>query len=246
MVELATKIMLGATLKELGYPTGLYPEGNYVAVKVPVFSFAKLQDVDTQLGPEMKSTGEVLGIAHTFEDALYKGLIAAGFRLYRRREEAPIKYGNIVEVKGKRRREQRSSDETPLDFGVLITVRDSDKPEILDVAERFEKLGFKIYATSGTASLLNRNMIAANFTYTITEKKEPNILSLLESGKIQYVISTSETGRKPALDSVRIRRKSVERSIACLTSVDTAKALLRCLELKKSIDEVEMVDITSI
>ena len=130
--------------------------------------------------------------------------------------------------------------------GVLISVRNEDKPEIIEVAARFEALGFDIYATGGTASLLNRNMIATNFTYRLHENKEPNLISLLESGKITYVISTSETGRKPALDSVKMRRKSVEHSIACLTSVDTANALLTCLEMNKTIQDVELVDITKI
>lgn len=215
MVDVATKIMLGHSLKEQGFESGLYPEGKYVAVKVPVFSFEKLHDVDTQLGPEMKSTGECLGIAQTFHEALYKGLIAAGFRMFDR-------------------------------GGVLISVRNEDKPEIIELASRFEKLGFEIYATSGTASTLNRNMIATNFTYRINEGQEPNIISLLESGKINYVISTSETGRKPARESVKLRRKSVERSIACLTSVDTANALVSCIETNESIDGVEMVDITTI
>ncbi|MCM1334891.1 MAG: carbamoyl-phosphate synthase large subunit [Bacteroides sp.] len=215
MVDVATKIMLGQSLKEQGFESGLYPEGKYVAVKVPVFSFEKLHDVDTQLGPEMKSTGECLGIAQTFHEALYKGLIAAGFKMFN---------------KG----------------GVLFSVRNADKPEIIELASRFEKLGFEIYATSGTASMLNRNMIATNFTYRVNEGQEPNIISLLESGKINYVISTSETGRKPARESVKLRRKSVERSIACLTSIDTANALISCIEMNESIDGVEMVDITTI
>lgn len=215
MVDIATKIMLGQTLKEQGYTSGLYPVGKYIAVKVPVFSFEKLHDVDTQLGPEMKSTGECLGIAKTFSEALYKGLIAAGFNM---RYEG----------------------------GVLFSVRNLDKPEIIDLASRFEALGFEIYATGGTASLLNRNMIATNFTYRINEQKEPNVISLLESGKINYVISTSETGRDPARDSVKMRRKAVERSIVCMTSVDTANALASCLEMHKTIDDVEMVDITKI
>ena len=215
MVDIATKIMLGHSLREQGYTSGLYPAGEYVAVKVPVFSFEKLHDVDTQLGPEMKSTGECLGIAKTFSEALYKGLIAAGFKMQ-------------------------------YEGGVLFSVRNQDKPEIIDLASRFEALGFDIYATGGTASLLNRNMIATNFTYRINEGKEPNVISLLESGKINYVISTSETGRDPARDSVKMRRKAVERSIVCMTSVDTANALASCLEMHKSIDDVEMVDITKI
>ena len=214
MVDLATKILLGKKLKDMGYESGLYPSADYIAVKVPVFSFEKLHDVDNQLGPEMKSTGECLGIAKTFGEALLKGLTAAGYKMY---------------DKG----------------GVLISVRDSDKAEVIEIASRFEELGFEIYATGGTASVLNRNMIAANHVYRISEG-EPNVISLLESGKINYVISTSETGRKPSRDSVKMRRKAVERSIACLTSIDTANALLECLEMHKSVDDVEMVDITKI
>ncbi len=214
MVDLATKILLGKKLKDMGYESGLYPTADYIAVKVPVFSFEKLHDVDNQLGPEMKSTGECLGIAKTFGEALLKGLTAAGYKMY---------------DKG----------------GVLISVRDSDKNEVIELASRFEELGFEIYATGGTASVLNRNMIATNHAYRIG-KGDPDVISLLESGKINYVISTSETGRQPSRDSVRMRRKAVERSIACLTSIDTANALLECLEMHKSVDDVEMVDITKI
>lgn len=128
MVDIATKIMLGESLKEQGYQSGLHKEGDFIAVKVPVFSFEKLHDVDTALGPEMKSTGECLGIARTFEDALFKGLVAAGYNMKK-------------------------------DGGVLITVRDTDKQEIIYVADKFEQL-VDIYATSGTASTLNRNMVA--------------------------------------------------------------------------------------
>jgi carbamoyl-phosphate synthase large subunit len=214
MVDIATKIILGKSLKEQGYQSGLYPESEYVAVKVPVFSFEKLHDVDTQLGPEMKSTGECLGIAKNFADALFKGLVAAGYKM------------------------KRSG-------GVLISVRDTDKQEIIGVADKFARLGFEIYATSGTASVLNRNMIAANVVKKVSEG-EPNIMTLLESGKIDYVISTSEKGRKPARDSVKLRRKSVERSICCLTAIDTANAVADILAMDKKITEVEMVDITKI
>ena len=197
MVDLATKCMLGEKLKDLGYGTGLYPEKDYVAVKVPVFSFEKLHDVDTQLGPEMKSTGEVLGIAKTFEDAIYKGLVAAGYRLKH-------------------------------EGGVLITVRDSDKHDIIPIADKLQQLGFTLYATGGTALRLNKNM------------------TLIESGKIDYVIATSKKGRIPQYDSVKIRRKVVERAIPCLTSLDTAKVLTECLAMEKSIYEVDLVDITKI
>ena len=214
MVDLATKIMLGETLKSLGYESGLYPSGDYVAVKVPVFSFEKLQDVDTMLGPEMKSTGECLGIGRTFEDALLKGLIAAGYDLKK-------------------------------EGGVLISVRDSDKQEIIPIADRLSRMGFELYGTSGTANVLNHNMIATNLVRKISEG-EPNTITLLESGKIHYMISTSEKGRMPARDSVKMRRKSVERSICCLTAIDTASALSKILESGRSIDDVELVDITKI
>ena len=214
MVDLAVRCCLGEKLTDMGYGTGLHPNAPYVAVKVPVFSFEKLHGVDTQFGPEMKSTGECLGIAKTFSEALLKGLIAAGYKLHH-------------------------------EGGVLISVKDGDKNEIIEIASRFEQLGFKIYATSGTASVLNRNMIAASHAYRIG-KGDPDVIQLLESGKIQYVISTSETGRQPSRDSVKMRRKAVERSIACLTAIDTANALLDCLEMHKTVNDVELVDITKI
>ena len=214
MVDIATKIMFGHTLKEQGYESGLYKEADFIAVKVPVFSFEKLHDVDTALGPEMKSTGECLGIARTFEDALFKGLIAAGYNMKK-------------------------------DGGVLITVRDTDKQEIIYVAEKFEQLGFDIYATGGTAATLNKNMVAANVVRKASEEK-PNVMTLLDSGKINYVISTSAKGRIPAYDSVKIRRKTVERSICCLTAIDTANAVADILAMGKDIDDMEMIDITKI
>lgn len=215
MVDLATRCMIGFKLKDMGYGTGLYPKSDYVAAKVPVFSFEKLHDVDTQLGPEMKSTGEVLGIAKTFDEALLKGLTAAGYKLENKHN------------------------------AVLISVRDTDKQEVIPIADSFAKLGFKIYATAGTALTLNNNMIAANVVHKLHEP-EPNIMTLLESGKINYVISTSAKGRIPQRDSVKIRRKAVERSIPCLTSLDTAKALITCLKSKKSIKDIDLVDITKL
>ena len=214
MVDMATKIMLGAKLSDFGMGTGLYPAADYVAVKVPVFSFEKLHNVDVHLGPEMKSTGEVLGIAKTFEHALLKGLVAAGYNM---------------KNKG----------------GILISVRDSDKEEVISVADRFANLGFDIFATSATALKLNQNMIAANSVRRADEAK-PNVISLLESGKIDYVMSTSAKGRKPQNEGVKLRRKAVERSIACLTSIDTARALLDCLEMENTIKDVDLIDITKI
>ena len=215
MVELAVRCMLGEKLRDMGYGTGLYPTGEYVAVKVPVFSFAKLHNVDTQLGPEMKSTGEVLGIAKTFEQALLKGLVAAGYQM------------------------KKSG-------GVFLSVRDSDKQEIIEVADKFSSMGFTLYATAGTANLLNKNMIACNAVRKISEDPDNNVLTLLESGKVDYVISTSAKGRQPARDSVKIRRKAVERSIVCLTAVDTANAMADCLSMDMTMDDIELVDITTL
>ena len=214
MVDVATKVIFGAKLKDLGYESGLYKTADYVAVKVPVFSFEKLQDVDTMLGPEMKSTGECLGIAHSFEDALVKGLLGAGYDLKK-------------------------------EGGVLISVRDTDKQEIISIADKFAQMGFELYGTSGTASVLNHNMIATNIVRKLSEG-EPNTLSLLESGKIHYMISTSEKGRMPARDSVKMRRKAIERSICSLTAIDTARALAKVLQSGKDINDIELVDITKI
>ncbi len=212
MVDLATRAMFGEKLKDMGYGTGLYKKSPYVAVKVPVFSFEKLINVDNHLGPEMKSTGEVLGIASTLEEALYKGLIGAGYKMKR-------------------------------GGGVFITVRDSDKCEIGDVAKKYADLGFKIYATEGTANYLHEYGVNAITVKKIHEDKRDNTLTLIESGKIQYVISTSAKGRQPERDSVKIRRKTVERNIPCLTSIDTANALADCLKSKYSQISTELVDI---
>lgn len=212
MVDLATRAMFGEKLKDMGYGTGLYKKSPYVAVKVPVFSFEKLINVDNHLGPEMKSTGEVLGIASTLEEALYKGLIGAGYKMKR-------------------------------GGGVFITVRNSDKCEIGDVAKKYADLGFKIYATEGTANYLHEYGVNAITVKKIHEDKIDNTLTLIESGKIQYVISTSAKGRQPERDSVKIRRKTVERNIPCLTSIDTANALADCLKSKYSQISTELVDI---
>ena len=214
MVDLATKCMLGQSLQSLGYGTGVFRESVYVAVKVPVFSFEKLHDVDTHLGPEMKSTGEVLGLARNFDEALFKGMVASGAKL------------------------KKSG-------GVFISVRDQDKAEVLEIADRFASMGFDIYATAGTANLLNRNMIAASMVRKISEP-HPNIADLLESGKIDYVISTSSHGRDPQKDSVKIRRKSVERAIPCFTSLDTVKALMSCLKMDKNMADIDLVNLKEI
>ena len=214
MVDLATRAMLGEDLKDMGYGTGLYRKSPYIAVKVPVFSFEKLINVDNHLGPEMKSTGEVLGIAGTLEEALYKGLIAAGYKMKK-------------------------------NGGVFITVRNSDKREIGEIAKKYYDLGFKIYATEGTSEVLSKYGIDAVCVKKIHESQTNNTLSLIESGKIQYVISTSAKGRIPSRDSVKIRRKTVERNIPCLTSLDTANALADCLRSRFSQLSTELVDINN-
>ncbi len=210
MVDLATKAMLGIKLKDMGYGIGLYPESEYVAVKVPVFSFEKLPDVDISLGPEMKSTGEVLGIAKTFPEALFKGLSASGIKI-------------------------------PHKGNVLMTVRDADKVELIPIAEQCERLGFNLYATGKTEHLLNSYNVATNYVKKIDEGS-PNILDLIESGKIDLVINTPTKGRKPERDGFRIRRKAVEQSIPCLTSIDTAKAVVDTLKLGKEIGDLEIVE----
>lgn len=211
MVDLATKAMVGEKLKDMGYGVGLYRKSDYVAVKVPVFSFEKLVDVDTHLGPEMKSTGEVLGIGKTIDEALYKGLVAAGYKM------------------------KKSG-------GVLITVRDTDQPEIAGIAKKFADMGFSLYATVGTASAIREAGIEVSVVNKIYESND-NTMTLVESGKVDYVISTSAKGRIPTRDSVKIRRKAVEHAIPCLTSLDTASALANILKSGYTQDNTELVDI---
>lgn len=213
MVNLATKLMMGKKLKDFKYGTGLYNEPDYVAVKVPVFSFEKLHDVDISLGPEMKSTGEVLGIARMLPEALFKGIIGSGIKLPR---------------KG---------------TGILMTVRDTDKPELMSLAEEFKKLGFQLWATGKTANMLNVHGIATNAVKKIDEGT-PNILDLIQSGKIGLIINTPTKGRKPERDGFKIRRKAVEASIPCLTSLDTARAVIDCLKLGKTEEHLDVIDLS--
>lgn len=198
MANIATKVILGHTLKELGFHTGLVEEKEEVFVKVPVFSFAKLRRVDITLGPEMKSTGEVMGKDFTLEKALYKGLVASGMKIQ--------PYGSV-----------------------LITVADKDKNEGLKLAKRFNQIGYRIYATSGTAQFLARD----GFHCKVVEKVSsdgPNLLDVIRNGEVTMVINTLTKGKQPERDGFRIRRESVENGIPCLTSLDTAEAILRVLE----------------
>ena len=214
MVDLATRCVLGEKLKDMGCGTGLHPEGEYVAVKVPVFSFEKLHDVDASLGPEMKSTGEVLGISRTFGEALFKGLLAAGFKMSGK--------GNV-----------------------LITVCDNDKREMLDVAKDFEEMGFHIFATANTAHYLNSNCVAASVVKKIGEGS-PDLIDLMQEGKFDMVINTPTKGRQPGRDGFKIRRKTVEHSIPCLTSLDTAKAYIRSMKSGVSREELNMIDLIDV
>ncbi len=215
MVELATRAMLGEKIRDMGYGTGLYKIPPYFAVKVPVFSFEKLMDVDTHLGPEMKSTGEVLGIANTMEEALFKGLIGAGYNM------------------------KRSG-------GVLFSVRKTDRYELPELARKFYDMNFKLFATEGNAQTLRDFGMEVEVVNKISENPENNILNLLDSGKVDYIISTSAKGRDPRADSVKMRRHAVERDIPCLTSLDTANALANCLKSKYSAENVELVNINTL
>ncbi|QNG58845.1 carbamoyl-phosphate synthase large subunit [Metabacillus idriensis] len=198
MANLATKVILGKTLNELGYSTGIQPESDGVYVKVPVFSFEKLRRVDITLGPEMKSTGEVMGKDTTLEKALYKGLIASGMKIKN--------YGQV-----------------------LLTIADKDKEEGLEVARRFSAIGYQIMATSGTADYLHENGVYAKVVNKIGSET-PNMLDIIRTSEAQFVINTLTKGKQPQRDGFRIRRESVENGIPCLTSLDTAKAILSVLE----------------
>ena len=216
MVDMATRIMMGETLKDMGIDhSGLHPVKDHVAVKVPVFSFSKLEDVDTQLGPEMKSTGEVLGVAKTFEDAIYKGFVA------------------------------RAGSDIVRSGAVLLTVRDIDKPEIIDIGRRFHALGFKLNATVGTAKVLRENGLPVHVVRRLSEAR-PNIGDLLENREVDYVVSTSTKGRQPGIDEVKMRRKAVDNSVTLMTALDTVRALLGCLESKRALADIPLVDITKI
>ncbi len=215
MCDLATRASLGEKLVDMGYEPGIVKIPPYTAIKVPVFSFEKLTDVDTQLGPEMKSTGEVLGIGKNMREALYKGLIAAGYKMHK-------------------------------SGGIFITVRDDDKEEIYDIAKKFSELGFSIYATAGTGSVLKSAGLDVEVVNKIHENQDENTKTLLENGSINYIISTSAKGRNPARDSVKIRRKACLLGIPCLTSLDTANALADSLLSMYSEINTELVDINKL
>lgn len=197
MVDLAMRAVLGESLAQLGFETGLVPEQTRVSVKVPVFSFAKLRRVDIDLGPEMKSTGEVMGSAETYAKALYKGLLAAGM-------DIPM-YGSI-----------------------LATVSDKDKDEAWPILEGFANLGFRLFATEGTAKFLKQKGLEATVVNKLAQGT-PNLSDDIREGRVQLVINTLTKGRKPERDGFRIRRTAVEHGVPCLTSLDTAESLLEVL-----------------
>jgi carbamoyl-phosphate synthase large subunit len=197
LVRLAVAIARGATLASEGYQGGLWPEGGLVAVKAPVFSMSKLLDVDTYLGPEMKSTGEAIGVERSFAPALWKALVAAGL--------APASSGQV-----------------------LVTVADKDKDEAVPIIEGFHWLGYDIVATSGTAALCRRLGVPVREVPKLAEG-EPAILQLIRSGQCAAVVNTPTLGRTVDRDGFLIRRAAVESRVPCLTSLDTALAVVTAL-----------------
>ncbi len=213
IVPLASKVMTGKKIRELGYTPGLQPEADYYAVKMPVFSFEKIRGADISLGPEMKSTGECLGIAGTFDEALYKAFLGAGIRLPRHKN-------------------------------LILTVRNEDKEEALEIGRRFQNIGYRIFATKGTAEALKDNGIKANMVRKI-EQESPNLMDLILGHKIDLVIDTPQQGADRARDGFVIRRNAIETGVNVLTAIDTAKALITSLE-NTDIKKLTLVDIAGI
>ena len=213
IVPLATKVIIGNKIKELGYTPGLQPEADYFAVKMPVFSFEKIRDADISLGPEMKSTGECLGIAKTFDEALYKAFLGAEIKL--------PKFRNMI-----------------------MTVRDEDKAEAVEIGRRFVNIGYKIFATEGTANALNEAGVKAIAVNKI-EQNTPNLLDLILGHKIDLIIDTPPQGAEHSKDGFTIRRNAVETGVNVLTAIDTAKALITSLE-NTDIKKLTLIDIAKI
>ena len=213
IVPLATRVILGKKLKELGYPTGLAPEADYIAIKMPVFSFEKIRGADISLGPEMKSTGECLGIAKTFNEALYKAFIGAGIKL-------------------------------PKHKNMIMTLKDADKEEGIEIARRFEKIGYRIYATRGTAKVLQEAGVNAIRTNKI-EQESPNLLDLILGHKIDLIIDTPSQGVEHSRDGFLIRRTAIETGVNVLTAMDTARALVTSLE-NTDIKKLTLIDIATV
>ena len=214
VIDVATQVILGKKLKDLGYGVGLYKQSQYIAVKMPIFSFEKIKNADTSLGPEMKSTGEVLGVSKVFSEAILKAFIASGMN---------------IKSKGK----------------VLITVRDKDKEEVSILAEELEKLGFEIYATSGTASFLKAKGIKATAIAKIWEGTD-SIINLIQSGKLSFIINTPTKGKQSNRDGFKIRRLAVECKVPCFTALDTVQALYDAIKNGTKEEDLEPIDITKI
>ncbi|MCI7814381.1 MAG: carbamoyl-phosphate synthase large subunit [Lachnospiraceae bacterium] len=213
IVPLATQVILGKKITDLGYRPGLQPEAEYVAVKMPVFSFEKIRGADISLGPEMKSTGECLGIARSFDEALYKAFLGAGINLPKHKK-------------------------------MIITVRDEDKKDIVDIAARFEKIGYQIFATRGTAKVLKENGVHAIRINKI-EQESPNLLDLILGHEIDLVIDTPNQGVEHSNDGFLIRRNAIETGVNVLTALDTAQALITSLE-NTSIHRLTLIDIATV
>ena len=213
IVPLATQVIIGKKIKELGYPPGLQPEADYVAVKMPVFSFEKIRGADISLGPEMKSTGECLGIAKTFDEALYKAFLGAGIKL--------PKFKNMI-----------------------MTVRDEDHADAVEIGRRFEKIGYHIFATSGTARALNEAGVKATPVRKI-EQESPNLLDLILGHKIDLVIDIPAQGAEHSKDGFVIRRNAIETGVNVLTAIDTAHALITSLE-NTDIKKLTLIDIATV
>ena len=212
IVDLATEVIIGKKIKDLGYEPGLQPAADYFAIKMPVFSFEKIRGAEISLGPEMKSTGECLGIAKTFNEALYKAFLGAGVEL--------PKYKQMI-----------------------ITVKDADKPEAAEVAKRFEKLGYKIYATRSTAKFLQEKGVNALRVNKISQES-PNVMDLILGHKIDLVIDTPTQGRDKSRDGFLIRRNAIETGVNCITAMDTANALATSLENAE--ETLTLIDIAKV
>ena len=209
IVDLATEVILGRTIRELGYEPGLQPEAQYYAIKMPVFSFEKIRGAEISLGPEMKSTGECLGIAKEFHEALYKAFLGAGVNLPRHKN-------------------------------MIITVKDADKGEAIEIGRRFAKLGYTIYATRSTAAALNEAGVKARKVNKISQES-PTVMDLILGHRIDLVIDTPTQGRDKSRDGFLIRRTAIETGVNCLTSLDTARALVTSLE--NAGQELTLVDV---
>ena len=212
IVPLATQVICGHTLKELGYTPGLQKKSEYIAIKMPVFSFEKIRGADISLGPEMKSTGECLGIAKTFNEALYKAFEGAGMKL-------------------------------PKHKNMIITVREDEQENVVEIARRFQKAGYKIFATRGTAKALNAHGVKA-LTVRKLEQESPNILDLILGHEIDLVIDIPQQGAERSRDGFIIRRNAIETGVHVLTSLDTAEALATSLENRAK--ELTLIDIATV